>query len=461
MRQATLFCVVCCAGLIVGTSAGADWDDFFVHEGPGVQTNPAICGHRVVWQNEYGTPNRIHTRLLPDGDPQAVYPHGSGKQSDPAVSGSVVVWVDHSGETPSIFAYDLDSDELIVVCEGQLGERDFPAIDGDIIVWQDRRNDKSDIFGYNLATNEEFEICLADSAQTLPSVSGSIVVWSDQRDGRHDVYGIDLDDLEAGEFTIATGSHHQFRPDISGDIVVWQDIRNGAFDIFGYNMETGQEFEINIGDGHQANLAISGDWVVWQDTHPTNDAIYGYNLKTEQLVPISTTINRDQGLPDVSGQFVVWVDHLDNNYSDIRGAALPLEATITLLAPAGGEVLLAGAEAEIQWATEGDSFDEVTIQFSDDDSLTWQTLVEAAPNTGTFMAMMPDVDSDECRIDISVAGLPGIADQSDEAFTVFQCDPALTADLTGDCWVGLADFAILAAQWMDCGNPYDPDWCWQ
>jgi hypothetical protein len=31
-----------------------------------------------------------------------------------------------------------------------------------------------------------------------------------------------------------------------------------------------------------------------------------------------------------------------------------------------------------------------------------------------------------------------------------------TSNLTGDCFVGLDDFA---AQWLFCGNPFDAEWC--
>jgi len=39
------------------------------------------------------------------------------------------------------------------------------------------------------------------------------------------------------------------------------------------------------------------------------------------------------------------------------------------------------------------------------------------------------------------------------------CDPALTADITGDCSVDLADLAVLASQWLQC-LVTDPDDTW-
>ena len=36
------------------------------------------------------------------------------------------------------------------------------------------------------------------------------------------------------------------------------------------------------------------------------------------------------------------------------------------------------------------------------------------------------------------------------------CDGGwMNGDLNGDCYIDLSDFAILAAQWLECGNPFD------
>ena len=70
-----------------------------------------------------------------------------------------------------------------------------------------------------------------------------------------------------------------------------------------------------------------------------------------------------------------------------------------------------------------------------------------------------DVDSTECMIRVSDFDHNEVNDELDGTFTIFQCDRALTADVTGDCFVGLDDFAEMAAQWLTCGNPYDADWC--
>ena len=66
-----------------------------------------------------------------------------------------------------------------------------------------------------------------------------------------------------------------------------------------------------------------------------------------------------------------------------------------------------------------------------------------------------------CLIEISDAASPLTKDTSEDEFTIFQCASALTADLTGDCLVDLEDLSFLMNQWLRCGNPYDPQWCFQ
>jgi hypothetical protein len=44
---------------------------------------------------------------------------------------------------------------------------------------------------------------------------------------------------------------------------------------------------------------------------------------------------------------------------------------------------------------------------------------------------------------------------SGSAYIFFPCAIWPTADLTGDCRVDFEDFAVLANQWLQCGDPFD------
>jgi hypothetical protein len=143
---------------------------------------------------------------------------------------------------------------------------------------------------------------------------------------------------------------------------------------------------------------------------------------------------------------------------NIYGAALPVTATVTVTAPNGNEQWLAKGKHTVQWFTAGDPISEVKIEFSSNSGSNWSTLAESAPNTGSAVVTIPDANSTNCLIRISVPGT-SISDVSNAVFTVFKCNAALTADVTGDCFVDLADVAELSKQWLQCGHPTNPAWC--
>jgi surface-anchored protein len=51
---------------------------------------------------------------------------------------------------------------------------------------------------------------------------------------------------------------------------------------------------------------------------------------------------------------------------------------------------------------------------------------------------------------------PGLYEVDLQVSTQHLCDESLTADLNSDCVVNLADFAILAGQWLSCGSAFGP-----
>jgi len=65
------------------------------------------------------------------------------------------------------------------------------------------------------------------------------------------------------------------------------------------------------------------------------------------------------------------------------------------------------------------------------------------------------VDSNQCLIRIGDPLDVAISDTSDGIFTIFQCTKQLKGDLNGDCYVDFLDIAILAGDWLECGNPFD------
>lgn len=142
------------------------------------------------------------------------------------------------------------------------------------------------------------------------------------------------------------------------------------------------------------------------------------------------------------------------NPSSIAYVAESMDSPVLdLLNPNGGETLLARTLYTIGWEGQTDAND-ILIEYSVDDGVVW-TLVDPpnAGNSGSYEWKIPDIDSVLCRIRISDASDPEVFDVSDAPFTIYLC--TLKYDLNQDCVVDLLDFALLASEWMQCGNPYD------
>jgi DNA-binding beta-propeller fold protein YncE len=128
-----------------------------------------------------------------------------------------------------------------------------------------------------------------------------------------------------------------------------------------------------------------------------------------------------------------------------------------LLAPEGGESLVAGSTYTISWETCASvDVEYIVIEYSTDSGQTWQE-IDIVANSGTYeWNPVPAVDSNECLVRITDISNPTVTDTS-EVFTIFQCRGPIIGDLSGDCYVDFKDLSILGLHWLDCGNPFDPD----
>jgi beta propeller repeat protein len=447
----------------------ADWPPIPVSTATGNQTSPAIDDSLVVWADTRGG-SSIYGRQLPNTSEFVVFTSLTGACGNPAVNGNIAVWQDtRNSATTGIDIYGIDLNNLAAgdfpICIAS-GDQQRPDISGRIVVWQDDRNGiASDIFGIDLDNlmSGDFPICIDGATQSSPAISGSRVVWVDNRYGTNDILGIDLSNLPAGEIEICReNTADQDYPDISGNVVVWHDLRNGDTDIFGYDLSGGGEFPICVFTERQNSPAISGNWVVWRDRRNNSTSgydIYACNIKQVPITPEPIcTVLYEQIEPAVSSRYIVWQSKDGNVDWNIYGAALPVNAAVTVIEPNGGEQWLANGRHTVQWQTTGDPVSEVKIEFSASGGSGWSTLADHVSNTGSYLCTIPDANSVNCLIRVSIPGT-AIYDTSDAVFTVFQCDAALTADVTGDCFVDLADVAEMSKQWLLCGHPTDPLWC--
>ncbi len=158
--------------------------------------------------------------------------------------------------------------------------------------------------------------------------------------------------------------------------------------------------------------------------------------------------------PLSNGDWLFFCDHPRSSFS------IPFHvSSIKILEPNGGESLPAGSTYTIKWEDYRSdpnclgNYELVLICYESGGGV----LISVRPASETCSCdwLLPATDSNECSIVISDANDPNVSDVSDAAFTIYEC--MLTTDLTGDCIVNLYDLAALTADWLKCGNPFDPN----
>ncbi len=130
----------------------------------------------------------------------------------------------------------------------------------------------------------------------------------------------------------------------------------------------------------------------------------------------------------------------------------PIHSTILLLAPNAGESLQSGQTFDIRWKTTG-PVNLVKLEYSVDNGAQWTEIATVA-NAGLFHWEVPDVTSAQCLVRVSNVANGQVFDISDAPFRIFRC--LLNFDLNGDCYVDMRDLALLASEWLLCGDPFDP-----
>jgi hypothetical protein len=148
-----------------------------------------------------------------------------------------------------------------------------------------------------------------------------------------------------------------------------------------------------------------------------------------------------------------------DNYPDVYQVDLGYhyqiseQPSLTLTSPNGGETFISGKQYPITWQSAG-SVRDVRIEYSTNAGSSWsQVSPPSSGDSGSYLWTVPALDSNQCLVKLTETSLPDITDTSDAAFTIFICH--LTSDLTGDCKIDLDDFAVLASQWLQSGNPFE------
>lgn len=386
--------------------------------------------------------------------------------SSPTISGRTIMF--EYGSTQDLVGFNIDDPSWqFPAGPNNTKKQRYPEISGPRVVWQDYTDPDTDpdIYMIDLTTSVITIVCDNAARQSSPSIDGDIVVWQDNRSGIYQIYWCNVAGDSYSPAPVNLTGFEQLAPAVSGDLIVWTEDRteeggqeDTGLDIYGYDLTQGQELPICTDLGDQTQPAVCGELIVWQDNNTTGGDldICVYDRSTGQIQTVCGE-SGDQCYPAISSRTVVWQVGLTG--TTVGYAILAEPTDITLISPEPNEMVLAGSQMVIDWNTEG-PVEQVRIDYSTDAGATWNVV---EPNVPAEMAyqwdLVADVDSTECQIRVSDCDNTDISDELDGTFTIFQCNETLTADVTGDCFVGLDDFAEMAAQWLTCGNPYDETWC--
>jgi beta propeller repeat protein len=299
-------------------------NEFRITTDPHNQTNPAIYGDIVVWEDNRNGNWDIYGYDLSTGQEFQITtdPHS---QKSPLIYENTVVWIDERQETgvEAFYMYDLSKkvETQIQAHSSMILGHTFYK---ETIVWSQLSPWKGGIMVYDLHTGEEYTIPLAFLSFEEPAIFGDIVVWEDMRDEKRLIYGFNLKTKEEFPLTSSTrflyADRRQSSPAIYENTVIWME---GSFlhAIRGFNLETGEEFPIAI-IGGSLNLrsqtpAIYKDVVVWTEDRKGNRDIFAKILSTDTLFQITTDQNWQQN-PAIYGDIIVWEDKRNGDW-DIYG----------------------------------------------------------------------------------------------------------------------------------------------
>jgi exosome complex RNA-binding protein Rrp42 (RNase PH superfamily) len=158
----------------------------------------------------------------------------------------------------------------------------------------------------------------------------------------------------------------------------------------------------------------------------------GGNSWAEIIASMANDGSYDWEVPDTpSENCLIRVSETDGEPVDVTDTAFsivsPSTASITVIAPNGGETLAAGSSYTITWTSTG-SIENVIIEYSNDEGASWRDIVTAAINDGSYEWIVPDDSSVNCLVRISGSDLD--SEPTDVSDTVFEITTEPVSSIT-------------------------------
>jgi len=180
----------------------------------------------------------------------------------------------------------------------------------------------------------------------------------------------------------------------------------------------------NGGESYEVGSSIDFDWI----SDPTVDhyrIYYSVNNGSswhEIASPYSTYYNNWTVPDNISNECLFKVVDYDNScvydVSDITFAITPPIPYIDVNYPSNSTTLYIGRSNNITWDSDYLTSSFVTIEYSYDAGLTWNTIMGVTENDGSHSWDIPDTPSSECLVRVSEFENPAVFDVSDEMFTI-------------------------------------------
>ncbi len=143
-------------------------------------------------------------------------------------------------------------------------------------------------------------------------------------------------------------------------------------------------------------------------------------------------------VPDIeTNQALIRITDADDSLiTDTSDSTFTIAAPIiTITSPNGGEEWYATGNYEISWSSVGSVSDNLTLEYSTDGGVAWNTIATAVANTGSYLWTVPDVISSNCLIRIIDANRPEVTDTSDAQFSIIPPTITVTSPNGGEMWV--------------------------
>lgn len=136
---------------------------------------------------------------------------------------------------------------------------------------------------------------------------------------------------------------------------------------------------------------------------------------------------------------------------DASVVAIGLDDPNAIIDDISGNSYPEGSTVDISWEFVGPSF-LVHVQISEDQT-NWTTVATLDSQAG--FCELTDATEGEYFLRIVDLLTTVVYGQLEDPFYVYACDTILAGDVDGDCYVGFADFVLLADNWLLCTNPLD------